>query len=433
MKVKLIGINKINIANTSYCGFKYTVTNGTLTFVDPTSFSEIGQLTVYKESSSLSDANLCSGYTISNQFESSGDEYFTPQNSGWTKITPGAHYVKVRYVELYDLWIGEARISSANLSGSSGYQTYNPETKSIIYSSTQIEEIIKSQLPELTIEISDDISLTVTNTTDPAIFFTPSDKVPTGKLIFTKDKNATSTINRMTIDCANGAIVGFSEVTTDDPLKLSVPTTAPASWDNSTTKVVITDETLYDVWVEGIRVTSGNKDNVKGEYIDPQNPTTPSVVFDGTSTLTLTNATISVSGGNAIESGLANLTVDIEGESNSIMCNGTNDHAFKATGSINKITFTTTSEEAVYLSISGGLTPIDGFDTNYGNGLGLLYNSKNQQYSIETLKTPEITRTAETEGGITVALSLPSDEEYASNTTMYYSITYSDETVSQEQ
>ena len=429
LKVKLIGINKINIANTSYCGFKYTGTNGTLTFVDPTSFSEIGQLTVFKSGSSLGDANLCSGYTISNQFESSGDEYFTPQNSGWTKITQTTDYVKVRYVELYNLWIGGARISSNNLIGN-GYQNYDPETSSIKYSGATSSARIVSNLPELTIILSGENSLNVTDGTDPAISFTASEKTPTGKLIFTKDKNTTSTINRMTIDCANGAIVGFSEVTTDDPLKLSVPTTAPATWDNSTTKVVITDETLYDLWVEGIRVTSENMDNVKGEYIDPQIPTTPSVVFDGTSTLTLTNATISVSGGNAIESGLANLTVDIEGESNSIMCNGTNDHAFKATGSSNKITFTTTSEEAVSLSISGGLTPIEGFDTNYGNGLGLLYSSTDQKYSIETLETPVITRKAETEGGITVELSLPDeDDRYSSNTTMYYSITYSDETI----
>ena len=429
LKVKLIGINKINIANTSYCGFKYTGTNGTLTFVDPTSFSEIGQLTVFKSGSSLGDANLCSGYTISNQFESSGDEYFTPQNSGWTKITQTTDYVKVRYVELYNLWIGGARISSNNLIGN-GYQNYDPETSSIKYSGATSSARIVSNLPELTIILSGENSLNVTDGTDPAISFTASEKTPTGKLIFTKDKNTTSTINRMTIDCANGAIVGFSEVTTDDPLKLSVPTTAPATWDNSTTKVVITDETLYDLWVEGIRVTSENMDNVKGEYIDPQIPTTPSVVFDGTSTLTLTNATISVSGGNAIESGLANLTVDIEGESNSIMCNGTNDHAFKATGSSNKITFTTTSNEAVSLSISGGLTPIEGFDTNYGNGLGLLYSSTDQKYSIETLETPVITRKAETEGGITVELSLPDeDDRYSSNTTMYYSITYSDETI----
>jgi len=426
LKVKLIGINKINIANTSYCGFKYTGTNGTLTFVDPTSFSEIGQLTVFKESSSLSDANLCSGYTISNQFESSGDEYFTPQNSGWTKITPTTSYVKVRYVELYDLWIGGARISSNNLTGN-GYQNYDPGTSSINYSGATSSARIVSNLPKLTIILSGENSLNVTDGTDPAISFTASEKTPTGILKFTKDKNSTSTINKMTIDCANGAIVGFSEVTTDDPLKLSDPAAAPATWDNSTTKVVITDETLYDLWVEGIRVTSGNKDNVKGEYSTNVNdPITPSVVFDGNNKLTLTNASITVTDKNAIESGIENLTVNLVGE-NIITCQGTNDVAFKAVGSGSKITFTTTSEYvAVSLYISGGISPIEGLDTDYENGLGFLYSSTDQRYSVETLKTPEIKKTAETEDGITVALVLPSGDKYSSNTTMYYKITYSD-------
>ena len=313
LKVKLIGINTIKIANTSYCGFKYTGNNGTLTFVDPTSFSEIGQLTVFKESSSLSDANLCSGYTISNQFESSGDEAFTPQNSGWTKITPTTNYVKVRYVELYDLWIGGARISSNNLTGN-GYQNYDPETSSINYSGATSSARIVSNLPELTIILSGENSLNVTDGTDPAISFTASEKTPTGFLKFAKDKNTTSTINRMTIDCANGAIVGFSEVTTDNPLKLSVPTTAPATWDNRTTKVVISDEVVYDLWVMGQQVTSANASDIFGAAQSSQ--TVPAIFDAEESTLTLNGLQLSNSTTypTCIESGLESLTVTLSGD-----------------------------------------------------------------------------------------------------------------------
>ena len=378
LKVKLIGINKINIADISYCGFKYTGTNGTLTFVNPTRFSEIGLLEITYQASQapfISYSNLCSGYTITD-FDNfmdggSNDSNYTPANSGWVKSLASNSFVKVRYIELYDLWIGGARITSANLTGN-GYQNYDPGQSSIKYSGATSSARIVSNLPELTIILSGENSLNVTDGTDPAISFTASGKTPTGKLVFTKDKNTTSTINRMTIDCANGAIVGFSEVTTDDPLK-----PAPATWDNSTTKVVISDEVFYDLWVGGVQVTSGNASNIIGDQSSQH-----TAVFDASgSILTLNGLQIfnSTSSPSFIESGLENLTVILSGE-NKFMKGGdvTTSYGFKVQGDkTRKITFTTSNNGSINIDTNAENAVVGFTNVTYNDGLApYMWNSK---------------------------------------------------------
>ena len=184
------------------------------------------------------------------------------------------------------------------------------------------------------------------------------------------------------------------------------------------------NDILYDLWIGGERVTSGNKDNVLASA-------KPTVVFDGTSNLTLNEAYITSNGLNGIESGLATLTVDIVGNS-VIECSGATDAAFKGTGSNKAIVFTRDPDEdgsvTVKNTTSPTADPISGLTTSFENNLGLLYSATNTEYTIEKLSTPEIERTATTEDGVTVALALPDGDKYA-NSTMYYTITYKDGTV----
>ena len=184
------------------------------------------------------------------------------------------------------------------------------------------------------------------------------------------------------------------------------------------------NDILYDLWIGGERVTSGNKDNVLASAV-------PSVIFDGTSTLTLNEAYITSNGLNGIESGLATLTVDIVGNS-VIECSGATDAAFKGTGSNKAIVFTRDPDEygsiTVKNTISPTADPINGLTTSFENNLGLLYSATNTEYTIEKLSAPEIERTATTEDGVTVAVALPDGDKY-SNSTMYYTITYKDGTV----
>lgn len=428
--VHLKGSSTINPSTTNDAPFEYTgdTSSGSPALTFESSEADDGELTLSGDittSGSGQNITLSSGgYSYSNTF-GTGESVTT--FGDWIIDYPDSKK-HIYYNPHYGITVGNYEVTKknkgmvTNLSGSD--IKYLPEDQALLIpsNSTFADYTIKSHREELTIYVSGDC-------VSKSIIFESNSNFPatSGVLIIKKDPSSTASINKLTLNNTDGVITGFSNVTIDESLNLLTPATTP-TWDATVTEAVFTDETLYDLWVEGIRVTSGNKDNVKGEYIDPQNPTTPSVVFDGTSTLTLTGARIEVNGKNAIESSLDNLTVNIVGE-NSISCRGTNDIAFNATGSGNKITFATTSSVAVQLSIRGGQNPIIGFDTNYGNGLGLLYSSKNQEYYIVTLETPVIAKTAETEGGITVALSLPGEDTYSSNTTMYYSITYSDETV----
>ena len=388
LKVKLIGVNEIKIFSAVYFGFKYTddATSGSLTFVDPTSFSEIGQLEITNQASEapyISYSNLCSGYTITdfNNFMDGGtnDSDYTPENSGWVKSMVSNYFVKVRYIELYDLWIGGARITSANLTGN-GYQNFDPETHSIAYSGSS-EVGVESNLPELIIELDGECSIEISETTNtPAISFKSTEKLTSGKLKFIKKENSTNKVNSMTLVSPKGAITGFSseDVEFETPLNLSLPMDVPDdTWDDNITKVVISDEVFYDLWVEGQQVTSRNKDDVKGENTDPDNPVTPSVVFDSeTSTLNLTNANIIVTTSNenlngGVVSGLENLTVKFKG-SNSIKGSGvTTFYGFKKQGDKTcNITFTA-SESFDFMAETEPEYAVSGFSkVTYTDDLG---------------------------------------------------------------
>ncbi len=95
----------------------------------------------------------------------------------------------------------------------------------------------------------------------------------------------------------------------------------------------------YDLWVNGTHVSTENWNSIA-----------EGVSFDGDHTLTLNNASISVYGNNAIESGLVNLTVYLVGES-TITCQGNDDVAFKGTVDGAKVYFDTNTSAAGILQV----------------------------------------------------------------------------------
>ena len=95
----------------------------------------------------------------------------------------------------------------------------------------------------------------------------------------------------------------------------------------------------YDLWVSGTRLSTENRSSIA-----------EGVSFDGDQTLTLNNANITVNGNNAIESGLANLTVYLVGES-IITCQGNDDAAFKGTVDGAKVYFDTNASATGSLQV----------------------------------------------------------------------------------
>jgi len=109
--------------------------------------------------------------------------------------------------------------------------------------------------------------------------------------------------------------------------------------------ITISNVEKYNLNVNGISVNSLNKDNIFEESTD-----TPTASFkDGV--LTLKGATITTSGVNAIESGLANLEIKLIGV-NTITCQGNSDIAFKGLSSGAKVTFTTDTQSPGELTVT---------------------------------------------------------------------------------
>lgn len=436
--VHLKGSSTITPSNTDDAPFQYagTAANGSLTF----------------ESSEADNGELTLGGTFSKEETGESEEkYFQFSSGNYTysnSICPS--YVrtdyqynrhtytywgvkdenKIFYNAHYGITIGDyevTKFNKENVTGSTGDFAYYPDGNYLIVpdNNSLSSYEIKSHRAELNIQIKGDCAV-------KAIKFDDSKTDEFGTLdskVLNIDRSSSSTPGQNTLTVNTGtddpAISGFTAVNISENLHFDVPETAPSAGESYPSKVVLSDEEFYDLWVGSTHVSSRNASDILGVVDESFNQ--PTAVFDGTNTLTLTNASITVTDKNAIESGIENLTVNLVGRENIITCQGTNDVAFKAVGSGSKITFTTTSEyEAVSLYISGGISPIEGLDTDYENGLGFLYSSTDQRYSVETLETPEIKKTAETEDGITVALVLPSGDKYSSNTTMYYKITYSD-------
>lgn len=138
-------------------------------------------------------------------------------------------------------------------------------------------------------------------------------------------------------------------------------------------EATITYETdVYGLSVAGIPVTGVNANNILGDG---------KITFTS-STLTLSNAEITVNGKNAIESGLDNLTVNLVGDQNVITCQGSTDCVFKGTVSGATVTFTTDDPTPVLTgSVNQESNMFNGITPDYQNGL--VYSREGNNFFIK--------------------------------------------------
>lgn len=441
LKVHLIGSSSITPTNTNDAPFQYKgLDTGTLTF----------------ESSEADDGELTLGGTYTKVEVGESDKYYQFSSGNYTYSNPiCAWYIKESYQysrKTYTYWgvnkdenndnrdkifynphygitVGDYEVTKFNkgqVTGTDGDFEYNPDDNYLFvpeYATLTNNLEIKSHRADLNIQISGDCTLkAIKFEAKPDEFGTPETK----KLNISRTSTSTSGVNSLTIDTDNSgpAISGFTSVDFGEGFHYDIPETEPTG---NETKVVISDYVPYDLWVKGKRVSSGNKDDILEDYVT--SGTTPTVVFDGTNTLTLTGATISVDGNtNGIESGLEELTIVLKNYND---INFEDGYAFKGTGS-NIISFDIDPNDPQpgSLRLFGSNTLFGDFKKeDYCNGLGLLLADG---YLVEMLSKPEISSEATT-GGITVTLNSPADPENPDDpyngSTMYYSITNSDETI----
>ena len=263
LKVKLYDYNKVTLDGEMYgdqiCFVKYTgvASETTPTLAFETSWQNdgynevIGQLRI---DGSTDETIVAQDYSVSNTFEVTAI-YLDPEEAGnattgWKRgihekdpnnNSPDPDYVKIWYLEVYDLWIGSGRVlSSALEAGQSGGPIYNPVNNTLDYNSTNSFPI-KSSLPELKISVNGSAcGINYDSPSTAAITFQATDQQTTGTLKFVVPEEAASNpINKFTVNCELGVISGFSSVTIEEPLALRTPATAPETWGASTTQVVI--------------------------------------------------------------------------------------------------------------------------------------------------------------------------------------------------
>ena len=285
--------------------------------------------------------------------------------------------------------------------------------------------VVKSGLENLTLSISGN-SCSLGQVKFEAVSGGPK----TGTLTIVKTAGEfSSDYNTLTINNDNGAIVGFSNVICSSPMQLITPATAPSTWDENTKSVIISDEEFYNLKVAGITVTSGNASNIIGQ---PGADIIPVSFNPANNTLTLNKASIAEEtggpyNGNAIESGLENLIIKLQGASKII----SSDKTFKALNETAKITFTLGEDGGeLDLGNNGG---IEGFaKKTYMNGLCYVVdNTETSRYYIRYMIPPTIDH--HQNSIYSVSLTTPQDTTVYSSCKIYYTITTPDgESAAQE-
>ncbi len=428
LTVYLKGSSTITPSNTSDAPFQYTVTESSATLTFKSSEADDGELTldgaVSEEGSGQNITLSSGGYTYYNTF-GTGESCTT--FGDWMIDYPESKK-HIFYNPHYGITINNYEVTKKNKNDVTGLGSdfkYLPEAQALVMptNTSLADAVVKSHRDELTIYISGDC-------VSGSILFAKNDNftATSGTLTIKKDPSSTASVNKLTLDNSGAVISGFTSVSVVDPMKLLTPEKSVesiTSWGNDVTKAVFTDEDIYDLWIGGERVTSGNKDDVTGEK---------TVTFDPIDNiLTLNRAEISLEAEDCgIESKLDKLTVNIIG-SNTITCYEENSAAIKGSGS-NSIEFVSDvseDEESGSIGISA-LNPISDITATYKNGLGFTTVSGQTHY-IEHLELPGISSTS-SEDGISVTLSRPYSEGNTDlntkyeNATMYYSITYASET-----
>lgn len=431
LKVHMIGSSTITPTNDNDAPFQYTGTAGTTA------------ATLTFESSEADDGELTLGGTFSKQEVGESDNRYYQFSSGnytysnpicawyqkesfqYTRKTYTYWGVKgdnnniIFYNAHYGITIGDYEVTKFNMdkvTGSTGDFTYVTDGSYLLVPNNNTltgDYEIKSHRADLNIQISGDCTL-------KAIKFELNSEefgTPETKTLNISASSSTSGKNSLTIDTGTDssvpAISGFSSVNLSEDLHFVTPETAPSGEETFPAKVVISDEVTYDLWVEGQRVTSRNKDNVKGEASTDTNPITPSVVYDSSNyILTLNNATISVTTGNesnsAVVSGLENLTIKLV-NNNSFPKNEdvTPFYGFKAQEDKTcNITFTAVEGGSCSIGTEKA-NAVSGFnEVTYNDGVAPFIWDDNFTIAPVTLEKPEFIGTYDEDSGKLLSVSI---------------------------
>ena len=302
LKVKLMGYNSITIGDGSdfpYAfGYRGEETTAQLTFeTEKNEYDIFGTLNVY---GIQNEENLANGYQITNTLQDK-----TAETTGWEYETQSGNYksVSLRYVEYYPLWMGNAHINSNSLSPASGGTVYIPESHTLHLDGYGYDDAIRSEMPELIVEVAGSNSLSKISYTGTG----------NGRLVFRAVEESWSA-NTISLNSNDGVIVGFNEVVINEPLRVVTPAETPATWTSEIKSAVISDDMFISV--SGVRVTNANAADVLGDG---------KVSFDlAKNALTLNGATI---GGNVVNpdgptmeapgieyTGVADFTIKLIGE-----------------------------------------------------------------------------------------------------------------------
>lgn len=294
--------------------------------------------------------------------------------------TTNIDYAIVSADEVYPLWLSSKQVTSANASNIIGWGSYDSGTKTLTLTGLLSDVTGSSGNPYYGVTTGVD-NLTV-------------------KLVaLVGDRNYIKC--RGTDDIAfkgygNASTITFSpDASNPGSLEMYVANSDGAHWfdgvtpsyqgtlalhdegyDGSTFYVsTIAPVTNYDLWVDGTQVTSVNKNSINGGSLISYDP--------ATYTLTLKDgASFFVDADPAIKSGLANLTVDIEGSA-SMTPNGSSfEPAFEGTVAGATITFTSSSASPNFkVKVQGNyfnnITPV------YNNGLCLFDKYNSGAYGVD--------------------------------------------------
>lgn len=420
LKVKLKGYNRTTIAENSKQphAFRYTGEEQTASLTLLQEADEWGSFGSLNASGVEELGNFCPGYTLTNEIrevgnEITGWEYSVDAGNVYTSTPPS---LTISYTEYYDIWIGSSRLTSSNRNGGhSGDINYNDENHTLHLGGIHYSFVVKSKMPALTIELANNNDIS-------GVVFEPTDEVTSGTLTFSKCADSEASENMVSMSDENGAIVGFSSVTVESPLKIAVPATAPEVWDANTKQAIISDATYYDLKVNGEWVTSANANNVTGGTNDFDRP---QVTYNpDTNTLTLDNASLTVYNSNAIDFGVANLKVNFVGESNITVYDydEVGYAAFNSTVANNTITFTTSATEpgSLYMMLK---YPVANATANYENGLCSWANGDTKY--IKQLFVPSISAVIDDSQYVLYITSYDNPD----GTKHYYSIDYADASI----
>lgn len=382
LKVYLLGYNTITTENNAFI-YEGGENDATLSFstVDPSDYENLGMLTINGISSK---GNIASSYAIKGlvgETSTAIDNWGLDRSStldtsvsGWKYQeynTQGESFVKLLYREVYDLWIAssEHRYYSENLGNNVG-DAFDPKTSTLTLTSIHDSYYnrIYSGLTALTIIINNS-----DNELKSISFGAPNGETisaTSGMLTIKKNEESSSTVHELTLANADGGVIsGFSSVTIEEPMGVKSQSPSPFTTWEGTHNAVISDEVLYDLWVGGVQVSSGNASDILGAA---QSSQATAVFNTETSTLTLNGAEIMVTeeGGGAVVSGLENLTVKFEGSNSIGYGNLTTFYGFKALeGKTHNITFTA-SEGGNFMTQAGKDNAVFGFNkVTYNDGL----------------------------------------------------------------